>query len=114
MPVTGIRLSYRCEAHLDYLDDGQEVEVEEEEEEDSGEAGDRGHRRQKKRPRFGDTVTPKRRTATEKFLETTTILWGTGKHMQLDRNEILAFRFFPPSHSEVIVGPFVCLLNTFK
>ena len=64
---------------MDYMDDGQEVEEEEEEEEEEG-AGKRDRRRQKKK-RFTDSmaVTPKRRTATEKFLETTTILWGSGK-----------------------------------
>ncbi|XP_076444095.1 arrestin domain-containing protein 1-like [Babylonia areolata] len=78
--IRGIRLSYRCEAHIDYLDDGQEVEEEEEEEAGTeGESGGkRGHRHRKKK-RFLDSVavTPKRRSATEKFLETTSILWGT-------------------------------------
>ena len=61
------------------MDDGQEVEVEDDDEEQEEGSAKRGHRRQKK-TRFMDSVavTPKRRTATEKFLETTSILWGTG------------------------------------
>ena len=73
----GIRLSYRCEAHVDYMDDGQEVEVEEEEEEEEEGKRSRGHQRKKRFDAMA--VTPKRRTATEKFLETTSILWGTGQ-----------------------------------
>nr|KAG5694318.1 hypothetical protein BaRGS_035186 [Batillaria attramentaria] len=70
----GIRLTYRCEAHVDFIDDGQELEEEMEE----AEEGSHGNKRHRKK-RFFDTVavTPKRRTSTEKFLETTTILWGT-------------------------------------
>ncbi|KAL8581114.1 hypothetical protein ACOMHN_033562 [Nucella lapillus] len=78
-PLCCIRLSYKCEAHLDYMDDGQEVEEEDEGEEVEGHTGGRKeHNKRRKNKRFFDSmaVTPKRRSATEKYLETTSILWG--------------------------------------
>ncbi|XP_070172928.1 arrestin domain-containing protein 2-like isoform X2 [Littorina saxatilis] len=78
--IRGIRLSYRCEAHVDFMDDGLEVEVEESDDEDNaGMSGNPAHKKRKKKKGFmkGVTGTPRRRTATEKFLETTSILWGT-------------------------------------
>ena len=75
--MVGIRLTYRVECHVEYVDDGKEWEIEKEEEDE-----DKEEKQRKSRKRKG-----RRRNASEKFLETTSILWGTGNYCQnFDQN----------------------------